>query len=62
MLAIVLIFYPPWYSAEEFAFALLAALAAVLYNGQRGRDDRRLFYWAYPLHLAVLWAVCLIRN
>ena len=59
MLAIVLIFYPPWYSMEEFAFAMLAALAVILYNGRRGLDDHRLFYWAYPLHLAVLWGLTL---
>lgn len=59
MLVIVLIFYPPWYSLEEFAFALLSAIAVVLYNGRRGLDDHRLFYWAYPLHLAVLWALTL---
>lgn len=59
MLAIILIFYPPWYSMEEFAFALLATLAVILYNGRRGLDDHRLFYWAYPLHLAVLWGLTL---
>ena len=59
MLAIVLIFYPPWYSMEEFAFALLATLAVIFYNGRRGLDDHRLFYWAYPLHLAVLWGLTL---
>lgn len=57
MLAIVLIFYPPWYDAGEFAFALLAAAAVVLYDGRRGPDDHRLFYWAYPAHLTILWGL-----
>lgn len=36
--------------------AIAAAAAAVwFYNGQRGRDDHRLFYWAYPAHLFLLW-------
>lgn len=62
MLAIVLIFYPPWYGLEEFSFALLAALAVILYNGRRGIDDRRLFYWAYPVHLTVLWGLGTLLN
>ena len=37
--------------------ALLAAVLVLFYNGQRGPDDHRLFYWAYPAHLTVLWAI-----
>ena len=59
MLMIVFLFYPPWYDTLEFAFALAAALLTVLYNGKRGPDDHRLFYWAYPAHLAVLWGLSL---
>ena len=57
MAAIILIFYPPWYGLEEFTFALLAGVLVVCYNGKRGPDDHRLFYWAYPAHLAVLWGL-----
>lgn len=61
MLAIILIFYPPWSSWQEFAFALLAGVLVVFYNGERGPDDHRLFYWAYPAHLLVLWGIQALR-
>ena len=57
MAMIILLFYPPWYGLHEFVFALLAGVLAVLYNGRRGPDDHRLFYWAYPAHLAILWGI-----
>ena len=49
--------YPPALDPLETAGALLAAALVLLYNGRRGPDDHRLFYWAYPAHLAALWAV-----
>lgn len=39
---------------------LLVAAAAVcvaFYNGKKGLNDHRLFYWAYPAHLFIIWAV-----
>ena len=49
-----------WGTLEQYAVA--AALPIGLYNGKkggtgRGRWLRWLFYWFYPLHLAILWAV-----
>lgn len=38
-------------------FVLMSALCAVFYNGEKGRDDHRLFYWAYPAHLFLLWGL-----
>jgi len=57
MLAFVLFFYPPWYDAAESFFALAATVLTIFYNGKRGPNDHRLFYWAYPAHLTVLWAL-----
>ena len=42
--------FRPWY----LVFALAAAALAFFYNGQRGRNCKWLFYWAYPVHIAVL--------
>ena len=35
----------------------LCLLLLFLYNGQRGRGFSRLFYWFYPLHVYVLYAI-----
>lgn len=43
-----------WYPLDMVVIAAAAA-AVWFYNGQRGRDDHRLFYWAYPAHLFLLW-------
>ena len=48
-------FYP-WY----LVFALVAAILVFFYNGQRGRNLKWLFYWAYPVHIAVLAAFRLL--
>lgn len=42
--------FRPWY----LVFALAASALAFFYNGQRGRNCKWLFYWAYPVHIAVL--------
>ena len=49
--------YPPAYGLPPTLGALLAGVLVLFYNGQRGPDDHRLFYWAYPAHLCVLWAL-----
>ncbi len=38
-------------------YALPGFLLLLLYNGQRGRQPKRFFYWFYPVHLLILWAV-----
>ena len=35
-------------------FALVTVGLIAMYNGERGRKAKWLFYWAYPAHLAVL--------
>lgn len=50
-------FYP-WY----LIFALAAAVLVFFYNGQRGRDYKWAFYWAYPAHIAVLAALRLLLS
>ncbi len=37
-----------------FFCACLSAPLLYFYNGERGKDLRRFFYWFYPAHLAVL--------
>ena len=49
--------YPPVLDIGQALGALLAPALVLCYNGRRGRDDRRLFYWAYPAHLSALWAI-----
>ena len=49
--------YPPVSDIGQTLGALLAPALVLCYSGQRGRDDHRLFYWAYPAHLTVLWAI-----
>ena len=43
-------------------FSVAAAALMALYNGRRGAGHKRLFYWFYPAHIYVLyalsWAVC----
>ena len=35
----------------------------LLYNGQRGKGHKRLFYWFYPAHVYLLYgASCLVYN
>lgn len=43
----------PWY----LVFSLAAAMLAFFYNGQRGRNIKWAFYWAYPAHIAVIAAL-----
>lgn len=38
-------------------FSLLSLVLVYLYNGERGRPVKWLFYWAYPAHIAVLAAL-----
>lgn len=45
----------PIIAVPAVLFIAVAAVCASFYNGRRGRDDRRLFYWAYPGHLLLLW-------
>ena len=38
-------------------YSLPGFLLLFFYNGERGRQPKRFFYWFYPAHLLVLWAV-----
>lgn len=44
----------------HLCFALASAVLVCFYNGERGRDIKWPFYWAYPAHLALLAAVKLL--
>lgn len=43
-----------FFGLQTQTLSLIALLLLWLYNGKRGRDDRRLFYLYYPAHLCVL--------
>ena len=36
---------------------VFAAIPLAIYNGQRGHAPRWLFYWFYPVHVYLLWAL-----
>ena len=46
----------------KFLFACLSAALLFFYNGERGKDLRRFFYWFYPAHLAVLGLLSLLIS
>ena len=44
-------------------FGVAAVLLMLLYNGQRGKGHKQLFYWFYPAHVYLLYgASCLFYN
>ena len=44
-------------------FEVAAVLLMLLYNGQRGKGHKQLFYWFYPAHVYLLYgASCLVYN
>ena len=44
-------------------FGVAAVLLMLLYNGQRGKGHKQLFYWFYPAHVYLLYgASCLVYN
>lgn len=43
-----------FFGLQTQTLSLIALPLLWLYNGKRGRDDRRLFYLYYPAHLCVL--------
>ena len=47
--AAVLLFWQP--------ASLVALLCIQWYNGERGRGNRTVFYWFYPVHLLILYAL-----
>jgi len=52
---------PPKY-VLMMVFALSTVPLVFLYNGERGRKTKWLFYWAYPVHLTVLAVIAMIVN
>lgn len=48
------------YGTGVQAYAGLAALPMLLYNGTRGPSMKYFFYVFYPLHLLILWLICKI--
>lgn len=47
---------------HQVGAVLVSAAAVAFYNGKRGPNDHRLFYWAYPAHLCALWGVAALLR
>ena len=41
----------------RLGFALISVLLVMFYNGRRGKNVKWAFYWAYPIHIAILAAL-----
>jgi hypothetical protein len=41
-------------------FSLISLYPILLYNGEKGKSFSRLFYWFYPVHLAVLLILAVV--
>ena len=39
-----------------------AAIPMYLYNGKRGRGNKKLFYWFYPAHVYVLYGISWVMQ
>lgn len=39
---------------------IFAVIPMMLYNGERGKGSKSLFYWFYPLHIYILYAISLV--
>lgn len=50
-----LVLYLFWGTFE--LFGLFALIPITFYNGKRGPSAQMLFYWFYPLHLLILYAI-----
>lgn len=48
-------------NAFVYAICTIIPLGIVLlYNGEKGRDDKRLFYYFYPIHLLIVYLISFI--
>lgn len=39
-----------------------AAIPMYLYNGQRGKGNKKLFYWFYPAHVYILYGISWVMQ
>lgn len=46
----------------NFLAAMVVVLLVCLYNGQRGKNVKWAFYWAYPIHITILIALHFILG
>lgn len=47
---------------DKMVFCAAAAVLLYFYNGRRGRPMKKLFYWFYPVHLALLGVLALLLR
>lgn len=52
-----LILYTFWGTWE--LYGIIAMIPITLYNGKRGPSAKMVFYWFYPIHLLVLYAIAM---
>lgn len=61
-IGIVLVFFPEITFTQFFSLAYewmsaFAAIFIIFYNGKRGKGSKKFFYWFYPGHVYVLFAL-----
>lgn len=65
-----IIYYMPYFMASNFdfryillcIFSLIPLIFINLYNGEKGKDQKMLFYIFYPLHLLIIYLIFEILN
>lgn len=63
---VTIVLYAPDISLHALVFdyyewmELFAILPMLLYNGKRGKGNKALFYWFYPIHIYVLYLLSLL--
>ena len=57
LLSALLLYY--FFGTREL-YAMIAFIPIALYNGKRGPSVKMFFYWFYPLHLLILYALSIL--
>jgi len=49
-----------WFTEAFEWMGAFAAIFMLMYNGERGKGSKKLFYWFYPAHVYILFAISFI--
>jgi hypothetical protein len=44
-----------------FIFTLLPSILILFYNGEKGRNTNKFYYWFYPVHMLVIYLISFIQ-